>query len=250
MLLVSSFIFLTLSVPSAFGHGHVKSLILNSATYTGYLPVATPDFNADAPSISRKIGAVPVDGPVINQTSTDITCNFNAVPINDAGVSRTGPITAGTNISFHWNGFTHSGPMFTYLAKCTPDCGSFTGTTTKSWFKIDQRGYDTKWATQYLFDQGNVWYTKIPECIEPGEYLVRHEIIALSACSVVGKCQFYPSCHQVKVLASGKATKAVSSDYLVTFPGGYSPTEPGILWNTNTQLPANYVMPGVKLFTC
>ena len=221
---------------------------MNSATYTGYFPVATPDFNADAPSISRKIGAVPVDGPVIDLLSTDITCNFNAMPINDNGISRVGSVTAGTNISFHWNGFTHQGPIFTYMAKCDPDCGSFTGSIGKVWFKVDQRGYDTDWATQYLFNQKNIWHTKIPNCLEPGEYLVRHEIIALSDCKTVGKCQFYPSCHQVKVLGSG--TTKPASDSLVSFPGGYSPTEPGILWNTNTQLPKDYTMPGVKLFSC
>lgn len=175
---------------------------MNSATYTGYLPVATPDFNADAPSISRKIGAVPVDGPVQDLASTDITCNFNAVPINDLGVSRTGLITAGTNISFHWNGFTHSGPIFTYMAKCTPDCGSFTGSEGTPWFKVHQMGYASKWATQVLFNQANTWYTTIPACLEPGEYLVRHEIISLSECKTVGQCQFYPSCHQVKVVVS------------------------------------------------
>lgn len=86
--------------------------------------------------------------------------------------------------------------------KCTPDCGSFTGSEGTPWFKVHQMGYASKWATQVLFNQANTWYTTIPACLEPGEYLVRHEIISLSECKTVGQCQFYPSCHQVKVVVS------------------------------------------------
>lgn len=32
-------------------HGHVKKHVMNGVEYTGYLPVAKPDFTADAPSI-------------------------------------------------------------------------------------------------------------------------------------------------------------------------------------------------------
>lgn len=55
-------------------------------------------------------------------------------------------------------------------------------------------GYNNQtnaWATQKMFDDGNTWTSVIPKCLAPGEYLVRHEIIALSEASKAGGCQFY-----------------------------------------------------------
>lgn len=219
---------------------------MNKATYTGYLPVPTPDFTRDPPSIVRRVGS---DGPVLDILHNDITCNFNAAPIADNGVSRTGEVAAGTTIEFHWPGWPHSGPIMTYMAKCEPDCGSFTGWGTKSWFKIDEKGYNASWggwATQYLYDQKNVWVSTVPACLAPGEYLIRHEIIALSDCKTVGKCQFYPSCAQLKVTGTG----TVTPPNLVSFPGAYGQKDPGIFWDTNKQLPADYVVPGPAVFKC
>lgn len=47
------------------------------------------------------------------------------------------------------------------------------------------------WATQKMFDDGNTWTSVVPACLTPGEYLVRHEIIALSDGYKPGGCQFY-----------------------------------------------------------
>lgn len=216
---------------------------MNTKTYTGYLPTATPDFTLSAPSIVRRVGG---DGPVQNLAGVEMACNFNATPILDGTVSRTGVVTAGTNITFDWKAdFPHAGPILTYMAKCDPDCGHFNGTTGNVWFKIDQMGYNTSWATQYLFDHGNKWSSQVPACLAPGEYLVRHEIIALSGCAKSGGCQFYPSCAQVTVTGSGTV---VPSAGLVAFPGGY--TFAAVKWDTNTQDPKNYVMPGPAVFQC
>ncbi|KFY34386.1 hypothetical protein V494_06815 [Pseudogymnoascus sp. VKM F-4513 (FW-928)] len=223
--------------------GHVHYHVLGTSTYTGYLPEPTPDFTADAPSIVRRVRS---DGPVQLLTGDEMACNFNAVPILDGDVSRVGAVTAGTNITFDWKGgFPHSGPILTYMAKCDPDCGHFTGNEGDVWFKIDEAAYGTSWATQTLFDQDNKWYSKVPECLAPGEYLVRHEIIALSGCASENKCQFYPSCAQVKV--EGDGTVVPSTD-LISFPGGY--TFANVKWDSNTQAPADYVLPGPPVFQC
>lgn len=76
--------------------------------------------------------------------------------------------------------------------------------------------------------EGNdgVQYT-IPECLEPGYYLVRHEIIALHAAFQYPGAQFYPGCHQLEVTGSGST---VPSD-LVAFPGAYSSDDPGITYD-------------------
>ena len=52
--------------------------MIAGTTYTAYLPVATPDYTADAPSIMRKVNG---EEPVIDVTSVDYTCGEGAVPI-------------------------------------------------------------------------------------------------------------------------------------------------------------------------
>lgn len=229
---------------------HPLSHILGGKTYTAFLPVATPNYSADAPGITRKIGS---EGPVTDISTANITCNIGAVPIlNSDGTSRVGEVAAGTDITFAWNGFTHSGPVMTYMAKCSPDCGHFTGSQGAVWFKVDEIGYNATagaWGTQYLADQKYRWITRIPQCLESGEYLVRQEIMGMGACSVKGKCQFYPHCVQVKVI-QGLGTKSPSADQLISLPGGYKADDKGILWDTNTQDPKNYKTPGPAVFTC
>lgn len=108
------------------------------------------------------------------------------------------------------------------------------------------------WATQKLFDDGNTWSSVIPSCLAPGDYLVRHEIIALSDAYKTGGCQFYPSCAQVTVLGSGTVNPtgyALPGTLLIPRlvvgrvvtnrgVGFYDPAHPGIKFNTN--LPYTY----------
>ena len=194
----------------------------------------------------RQIGG---DGPVLDIGTSNITCNVNAIPLSDGSISRTGPVTAGSEVTFWWPGWPHSGPVITWMARCAQDdCGSFTGSEGSVWFKIDQAGYDNGtqlWASYYL-DQVKSWNVTIPGCLEAGEYLVRHETIALSDCKTVGRCQFYPSCTQVKVLGGGGYVVPASG--LSALPGVY--TSQNVMWDTNTQMPADYVIPGPAVFRC
>ena len=74
----------------------------------------------------------------------------------------------------------------------------------------------------------------VPAGLAQGAYLMRHEIIALQGAQSQGGAEFYPSCAQVKVGGSGTGTPK-SSD-LVSFPGGYSDTDPGIFDPTVSTL--------------
>lgn len=67
----------------------------------------------------------------------------------------------------------------------------------------------------------------IPACIEPGFYLVRHEIIALHAAFQYPGAQFYPGCHQLEITGSGSTAP---SD-LVAFPGAYASDDPGVTYD-------------------
>lgn len=90
---------------------------------------------------------------------------------------------------------------------------------------------------------GKVTYT-IPECIEAGSYLVRHEIIALHSAYSYPGAQFYPGCHQIKVTGGGSTAP---SD-LVAFPGAYKGADAGITYDAYKA--AEYTIPGPALFTC
>jgi hypothetical protein len=70
---------------------------------------------------------------------------------------------------------------------------------------------------------GSVTYT-IPKCIPSGNYLVRHELIALHAAYSYPGAQFYPGCHQLKVVGGG----STNPSSLVAFPGAYKASDAGI----------------------
>lgn len=87
-------------------------------------------------------------------------------------------------------------------------------------------------------DNEGIDYT-IPSCLKPGYYLVRHEIIALHAAYSYPGAQFYPGCHQLKVVGAGST---VPSD-LVGFPGAYSQNDSGIVYDAykgESYLSVNY----------
>jgi hypothetical protein len=67
----------------------------------------------------------------------------------------------------------------------------------------------------------------IPQCLAPGSYLVRHELVALHAAWAYPGAQFYPSCFQVRVTGSGTARPSG----LVSFPGAYKATDPGVVFD-------------------
>ncbi|KAH7082726.1 glycoside hydrolase family 61 protein F [Paraphoma chrysanthemicola] len=231
------------------GHGHVKSVVMNSKTYTALLPAASPNFDAAPPSIMRKVyGKINAEA-IYDVYHKNITCGGGAQPISDNGVARVGKVTAGSNVRYHWNDWPHISPILTYMARCDPDCGKFTGSEGKPWFKIEEYavGPDGYWATERLTAQRNVWNVTIPACLAPGQYLIRHDIIQLTSAKDVGGAMFYPNCLQVEVTGTGKVVPTAN---LAGFPGAYSPTDPGILWNSYTQEDEDYVLPGPKLFTC
>jgi hypothetical protein len=110
------------------------------------------------------------------------------------------------------------------------------------WFKIDESGLIDKstneWAVTPLETAGNAGYSyTIPECLASGYYLVRHEIIAVFVANEYPGVQIYPGCHQLEVTSSGTTTV---SD-LVSFPGAYSSTDAGIVWDSSSS---TYPIPG------
>lgn len=93
--------------------------------------------------------------------------------------------------------------------------------------------------SQYPFRSvnGQPATVRIPSNLAPGNYLIRHEIIALHLGEQQGGAEFYPSCTQLKVGGSGSGQPG--SCNLVSLPGAYRDSEPGILFNVS-DLSLNY----------
>jgi Auxiliary Activity family 9 (formerly GH61) len=80
----------------------------------------------------------------------------------------------------------------------------------------------------------------LPTQVAPGDYLVRHELIALQLAVSVGGAEFYPSCTQIRVGGSQTGTP----NQTVSFPGAYNDNDPGI-YDPNVYSPGSpYIFPG------
>ena len=82
----------------------------------------------------------------------------------------------------------------------------------------------------------------LPETLAPGNYLIRHEIISLHNAVAEGGTEFYPACTQLSVGGSQKG--GPTADELVTLPGAYSDTDPGILDPSVYDTGTEYIFPG------
>lgn len=85
----------------------------------------------------------------------------------------------------------------------------------------------------------------IPSTIAPGNYLIRHEIIALHLATSKGGAEFYPSCAQLRIGGNQKGAPAASE--LVSLPGAYSDNDPGIFDPQAFDTKATYAFPGPKI---
>ncbi|KAN0134706.1 Glycosyl hydrolase family 61 domain containing protein [Lactarius tabidus] len=228
------------SLPSVTAHGYVSKVVIDGTTYTGPLPADAAGATNNSPSPIRQIADI---GPVKGATNPDINCGLSAQL-----ASLVVPANPGSSMEFYWGNpsgghWPHvTGPLMTYMASCdTSTCDKFNGSTAK-WFKIDEIGKESDGNTWYQQDvaNGNPVTLTLPTQVEPGDYLVRHEIITLQLAVSPGGAEFYPSCTQIRIGGSQSGTP----NQTVSFPGAYSDTDPGIL-DPNVYNPGSpYVFPG------
>ena len=99
------------------------------------------------------------------------------------------------------------------------------------------------WGSDKLREANNTWTVTIPSTIAKGDYVLRHEIIALhEARAGGGGAQNYPHCVNLEVTGSG-------TDSLPTGTLGtklYKRTDPGI--QVDIYKPIKYQMPGPALY--
>lgn len=174
----------------------------------------------------------------------NIICHRDGV---NAALSAT--VTAGSTIDIQWTPWpeSHHGPLITYLAACNGDC-STVDKTKLEFFKIEEVGLidgsnlPGVWASDDLIAAGELWSVRIPATIAAGNYVMRHEIIALHSGGQLNGAQNYPQCFNLKVIGGGSDTPAGTLGQEL-----YTNTDPGILFDLYTA-PLEYTIPGPALY--
>ncbi|OTB15840.1 glycoside hydrolase family 61 protein [Daldinia sp. EC12] len=203
------------------GHGQVMNITVNDQVYEAFNAYVDSKIN---PPPVRYTRALADQGFVPDFTTPDITCGAGG----NNPAAGTIELKAGDEMLFHWSFVNqHPGPVMTYIAHCTDnDCSKFKGDQGNVWVKIDQLSFnysaDPQWPSDFLNTKlGGKWTVTIPPALAPGEYLVRHEILALHMAIQPMGAQFYPNCAQIRVTEGG-ATELPAG---VALPGAYDPND-------------------------
>jgi hypothetical protein len=114
-----------------------------------------------------------------------------------------------------------------WMYKCGSSFSSCDGSGA-GWFKIDQMGMTappltgTNWGTAVVMKNLR-WTSTIPSRLAAGNYLIRHELLALHQAHTP---QFYPECAQLVLTGGGGASP--SGSYLTAIPAYASASDPGV----------------------
>ncbi|KAL8403898.1 hypothetical protein RB594_008957 [Gaeumannomyces avenae] len=200
------------------------------------------------------------NGPITDVTSNSMACNGNPNPTSPT--SKVITVQAGQDVTAIWRYMlsttgtspndimdsSHKGPTMAYLKKvndATTDSGVGGG-----WFKIQEDGLPSGgqglWGTEKVIQGQGKHRIRIPQCIAPGQYLLRAEMLALHGASSPGGAQFYMECAQINVVG-GTGTKTPST---VSFPGAYKANDPGVTLSIYWPVVTSYKIPGPAVFTC
>jgi len=233
-------------VSAVTAHGTVSAIVANGIFYEGYNPsyqYITPNPVTVGWKIPTDLGNTFI--PPDSYASSDIICHLAATNAMTAA-----PIKAGQSVELQWTPWptSHKGPVIDYLANCNGPCETVDKTTLK-WFKIDAVGLLDKsitngyWGTDQLIANNNSWTVVIPPTIAPGNYVLRHEIIALHAAGSANGAQNYPQCVNIAVSSSG--TDNPAGVLATTF---YKATDPGILFDLYGAF-TSYTIPGPATYS-
>jgi len=242
-LLFTQILALGLLTSQVTAHGYVQGIVADGVFYQGYRP--NFQYQTPPPQVPGWSDPANIDnGFVKDYTSSDIICHLSATPGQTYAT-----VQAGGSVELQWTPWPvgHLGPVITYLANCNGECTNVTKTELL-FNKIDEKGLiqggysPGKWAADELVANNNSWTLTIPSTIAPGNYVLRHEIIALQEAQYAGGAQNYPQCVNIKVTGSG--TNSLQSGTKGTQL--YTSQDPGILINIYQAL-SDYIIPGPPL---
>jgi len=162
------------------------------------------------------------------------------------------PVKAGGKIEYQWTPWptSHKGPIIEYLANCNGPCETV-DKTKLLWTKISATGLinptsmtNGYWATDQMIANNNSWTSVIPANIATGNYVLRHEILALHAAGQANGAQDYPQCFNLAITGTGtdKLTSGVLGTALM------KATDPGVLFDLYSAF-TSYTIPGPALYS-
>ncbi|KAL1594267.1 hypothetical protein SLS59_008891 [Nothophoma quercina] len=228
-------------------HGFVSGVSTNSVWTKGsdpvwyYSPANSRPQTAGWDSLNQDLGFV--------EPASLGTDNINCHKSATAGRLYAN-VAAGSQLTFYWNTWpdSHKGPIINYIAPCNGDCTTLTPGALR-WSKISQTGLITPggtgtWATDNLIKTNFTSTATMPKNLKAGNYVIRHEIIALHGGQSDNGAQLYPQCLNLKITGSG----SVAPSGGVAGTSLYKRTDPGILFNLYTS-PTSYPFPGPALWT-
>ncbi|KAK4580338.1 hypothetical protein LTR86_000541 [Recurvomyces mirabilis] len=232
-------------VATVAAHGRVTGAVIGGTYFAGYDPSSV--YSQSPPSTIGWAANNLDNGFVAPDAygSPDIICHKNAT------VGKiSAPVAAGQNVTLQWSTWpsSHHGPVINYLAKVGGDFASVDKTALE-WVKFDASGLlddsavPGTWASDELIANNNSWTLTIPSSIAPGNYVLRHEIIALHSAGNSDGAQNYPQCINLAITGSGSAAPSGTLGEKL-----YSQTDPGILISIYSAI-ASYIIPGPALWT-
>ncbi|KAK3292670.1 glycosyl hydrolase family 61-domain-containing protein [Chaetomium fimeti] len=202
---------------SVAAHGHVKNIVVNGVSYEGFDPTSFP-YNPNPPTVVGWTAGNSDNGFVAPDAfaNGDIICHKSATNAGGHAV-----VAAGDSIFIQWDTWpeSHHGPVIDYLASCG-DAGCETvDKTSLEFFKVAEAGLIDGtnapgfWASDQLIANNNSWMVQIPAGIAPGNYVLRHEIIALHSGGQANGAQNYPQCFNLQSSSAitGSATAETGS---------------------------------------
>ncbi|KAJ4289534.1 hypothetical protein N0V90_010863 [Kalmusia sp. IMI 367209] len=222
-------------------HGHLAAITVDGTAYTSYDP--SFQYQNPAPEVIEWSCPECLDNgfvsPDMYGDATKIACHKDAT----AG-AKVAQVKAGGKIDIQWTTWpdSHKGPVLDYLAKV--DDATASKSSDLQFFKIDEAGIDgDQWATDKLIANNQTWTVTIPTSIADGQYVLRHEIIALHSAGQENGAQNYPKCINIEVTGGGSASPTTTAaDKL------YTADEAGIKVDIYSDA-SNYEIPGPALFS-
>lgn len=225
---------------SVAAHGHVTGINVAGTWYEGYDPTSFP-YMSDPPTVVGWTASDTDNGFVAPSAyaSGDIICHKSATNAKGYATAK-----AGDTIEVYWNTWptSHKGPVIDYLAKCAGDDCVTADKTALEFFKIDAVGLAdasaSTWGSDELISNNNSWVLQIPSTLATGNYVLRHEIIALHSAESAGGAQNYPQCFNLAITGTGSLQPSGTLGEAL-----YKESDAGILVNIYNSL-TSYDIPG------